>query len=128
MGTRERPRVVSREAYGSTFVLPGNPVHPPSASSALLGIIVVDQLGNVNLHNTQVMEFVDAMARLKRCVTDDEIATATGVSTNTIRRTRADPETRNFRPAPSGWEKALARLARERVKELTALAGELERE
>jgi hypothetical protein len=75
-----------------------------------------------------LMEFVDAMARLKRCVTDDEIADATGVSTNTIRRTRADPATRNFRPVPSGWQKALARLARERVKELTALASELERE
>jgi hypothetical protein len=73
------------------------------------------------------MDFTAAVDRLKRCVTDDEIAAATGVSTNTIRRTRADPSTRNYRPAPAGWQKALARLARERGKELAALAAELER-
>lgn len=72
------------------------------------------------------MDFVEAMERLKRAVTDDEIAEATGVSTNTIRRTRADPLTRNYRPAPSGWRFVLARLARTRSRELALLADELE--
>ena len=73
------------------------------------------------------MDFVEAMERLKRAATDDEIAAATGVSTNTIRRTRADPATRNYRPAPRGWEQAVARLARERISELQSLVVQLER-
>lgn len=72
------------------------------------------------------MDFVEAMERLKRAVTDDEIAAATGVSTNTIRRTRANPSTRNYRPAPVGWEPVLARLAGERAAELLRLKSELE--
>ena len=72
------------------------------------------------------MDFSEAMERLKRAVTDDEIAAATGVSTNTIRRTRADPATRNYRPAPRGWAPVLARLAGERAKELLKLKEELE--
>jgi hypothetical protein len=72
------------------------------------------------------MDFVEAMERLKRTVNDDEIATATGVSTNTIRRTRADSSTRNYRPPPAGWKAALAQLARERAVDLQKLADELE--
>lgn len=72
------------------------------------------------------MDFVEAMERLKRAVTDDEIAAATGVSTNTIRRTRADRGTRNYRPAPVGWEAVLARLAGQRAEELMRLKRELE--
>lgn len=73
------------------------------------------------------MDFVEAMERLKRAVTDDEIAAATGVSTNTIRRTRADPSTRNYRPPPLAWEPKLASLAEERATELLKLKAELER-
>jgi hypothetical protein len=72
------------------------------------------------------VDFVEAMERLKRVVTDDEIAAATGVSTNTIRRTRADPSTRNYRPAPAGWKPILARIAGERATELLRLKAELE--
>ena len=71
------------------------------------------------------MDFVEAMERLKRAVTDDEIATATGVSTNTIRRTRADPSTRNYRPAPPRWQPVLARLAAARAEDLLQLVREL---
>jgi hypothetical protein len=74
------------------------------------------------------MHFIEAMERLKRTVTDDEIAAATGVSTNTIRRTRADPATRNYRPAPAGWQEVLARLARERADALLQLQDELEKD
>lgn len=72
------------------------------------------------------MEFVEAMERLKRAVTDDEIAAATGVSTNTIRRNRADPLTRNYRPPPADWVDALVRLASTRAEELRKLQQELE--
>lgn len=72
------------------------------------------------------MDFVEAMERLKRTVTDDEIAAATGVSTNTIRRTRADPATRHYRPPPKGWEGAVVKLASKRAEELLKLKQELE--
>jgi len=71
------------------------------------------------------MKFTDAVDRLKRSVTDEQIAAEIGVSTNTIRRTRADPSTRNYRPAPEGWEPVVARLALNRAAELQALADEL---
>lgn len=74
------------------------------------------------------MDFVEAMERLKRAVTDDEIAEAIGVSTNTIRRTRADPATRNYRPPPAGWGHVLARLAGERAEDLLDLQRALEKE
>lgn len=74
------------------------------------------------------MDFVEAMGRLKRAVTDDEIAEATGVSTNTIRRSRADPQTRNYRPAPGGWRLVLAQLADARVSDLMELSQTLKRE
>jgi hypothetical protein len=73
------------------------------------------------------MNFVEAVEQLKRAVTDAEIAAATGVSTNTIRRTRADPSTRNYRPAPANWKPVLARLARSRARQLWELAQVLER-
>jgi hypothetical protein len=93
-----------------------------------LGINVIDQAVFVNSKNTHSMDFVEAMERLKRALTDEEIAAATGVSTNTIRRTRADPATRNYRPPPAGWRLVLARLAAIRAGELLALQKELERE
>jgi hypothetical protein len=74
------------------------------------------------------MDFVEAMERLKRCVTDEEIAAATGVSTNTIRRARAERSTRNYRPAPRNWSAAVARLAHKRAVELLNLQQELERD
>jgi hypothetical protein len=92
-----------------------------------LGINVIDQGEFVNLNNTPQMDFVEAMERLKRALTDDEIAAAIGVSTNTIRRTRADPATRNYRPAPAGWEPVLARLAKEQAEALLRLSRELEK-
>lgn len=72
------------------------------------------------------MDFVEAMERLKRAVTDEEIAEATGVSVNTIRRSRADPGTRNYRPAPRGWQSVLARIAEERAQDLLRLKDLLE--
>lgn len=72
------------------------------------------------------MDFVQAMERLKRAIRDEDIAAATGVSVNTIRRTRADPSTRTYRPPPSGWEGVLIKLAEVRAAELTQLKDELQ--
>lgn len=58
-------------------------------------------------------------------ITLADIAHATGVAPQTLRRARMDPESPNYRPPPDGWEKALARLADRRAKELQTLAGAL---
>jgi len=42
------------------------------------------------------------------------------------RGARLDPEGSSFRRPPDGWEKAIAKLARERAGELAKLAEELE--
>jgi len=73
------------------------------------------------------MDFKRATDAIAGCCSADEVAAALGVSTNTIRRARMDPDNRNARPAPAGWQQAVARLARQRAKELTRLAEALER-
>ena len=60
------------------------------------------------------------------CITLSDIATACGVADNTIRRARMDPSSANYRPPPDGWEQAIAKLAREKARELLGLAEELE--
>ena len=72
------------------------------------------------------MDFIQATGLLKRPLRDDEIAEQTGVSVQTIRQARLDPGNPNHRPAPAGWEGAVARLARERSKQLAELAEEIE--
>ncbi len=74
------------------------------------------------------MDFKTASDRVTgACVTLDDIAVAAGVSDSLIRRARLDPEGPSFRRPPDGWEKAIAKLARERAAELVNLAEELER-
>jgi hypothetical protein len=60
------------------------------------------------------------------CITLNDIADAMGVAQNTVARARMDPDGENARPAPAGWERALARLARKRMEELARLAVALE--
>ena len=55
-----------------------------------------------------------------------EIADALGVSYSTVRATRLPAESSSHRNPPAGWEKAIAKLARERGGELVKLAEELE--
>ena len=60
------------------------------------------------------------------CITLADVAAASHVSDNKVRRARMDPNSPEYRSPPSGWEKAIARLARERAAELVKLAEELE--
>ncbi len=55
-----------------------------------------------------------------------DIAAELGPAPQTVRRARMDPSSPNYRPAASGWEKVVAKLARERAGELLKLAEELE--
>ena len=73
------------------------------------------------------MDFREASSRaIGSCITLADIADELGPAPQTIRRARLDSKTRGYRPAPDGWEKAIAKLARERGGELVKLAEELE--
>lgn len=55
-----------------------------------------------------------------------EVAAALRVSYSTVRATRLPSDSPSHRKPPQGWERALARLARERAGSLSKLAEELE--
>jgi hypothetical protein len=74
------------------------------------------------------MDFKAATDRLSAAkITADDIAEAFGVVRNTIARARLDPSSSAYRSPPEGWRPVLARLARERMQQLAALAEEMER-
>jgi hypothetical protein len=73
------------------------------------------------------MDFKTATDRLSAAkITADDIAEACGVVRNSIARARLDPSSPAYRSPPAEWKPVLARLARERMSELDALAKELE--
>jgi hypothetical protein len=73
------------------------------------------------------MDFKTATDLVAGCITHLEIAEAAGVSIQTIRQARMDPDSSSYRNPPAGWQGVLARLARERSRELTAFADQVER-
>jgi hypothetical protein len=82
--------------------------------------------GNNLITNTaKAMDFKEATDRATgACITLEDVAQALGVFE--VARARMDPSNPNARPAPAGWERALARLARKRMEELARLAVALE--
>jgi hypothetical protein len=73
------------------------------------------------------MDFKTVTDRLSAAkITADDIAEACGVVRNSIARARLDPSSPAYRSPPAEWKPVLARLARERMSELDALAKELE--
>ena len=58
-------------------------------------------------------------------ITLADIAKACKAGPQALRRSRMDPEAVNYRTPPEGWEKALAKLAEKRAKELQKLATKL---
>jgi len=73
------------------------------------------------------MTFQDAIDRLGERVTHEEVAAALGVSVASVRQYRLRARARARRIPPAGWQRALAKLARQRGRDLQALADELER-
>ncbi|HEY0022962.1 MAG TPA: hypothetical protein VGB24_08630 [Longimicrobium sp.] len=73
------------------------------------------------------MDFKAATDRVGGCITHAEIAEAAGVSIQTIRQARMDPSSSSYRNPPAGWQAVLARLARERSRELADFAFEVSR-
>ena len=71
--------------------------------------------------------FQDATSRLMAGgVTLQQLADELDVSLQLVKQARMDPSASSSRRSPAGWEKAVARLARERSGELAELADELE--
>lgn len=56
----------------------------------------------------------------------NQLAEAFGLQPQTIRQMRLGPHAASYRSPPEGWQKVLARLARERGSELVTLAIRLE--
>lgn len=72
------------------------------------------------------MDFKSATDRLTACLSHVDIAEAAGVSVQLIRQARVEPGNPSYRNPPDGWQKVVARLARQRAKELRALADDVE--
>lgn len=73
------------------------------------------------------MDFKTATDRLSAAkITADDIAEAFGVVRNTIARARLDPSSPAYRSPPENWRPVLAKLARERMRQLAEFAEEME--
>lgn len=66
------------------------------------------------------MDFREAMDAVG--VNAVELGKEMGVAPQNIRQARLDPSKPGHRPPPEGWEKVLARMARERCPELRKVA------
>jgi len=62
------------------------------------------------------------------CLSAPALSAMFGVPAQSIRQAKLDPSKRGYRPAPAGWEAVLAKIARQRGKEMEALARALEAE
>ena len=73
------------------------------------------------------MEFGIATDRIIECCRLHHVAAALGCSYSLVRQARLPRTNASFRNPPAGWQEPLAKLARQRAKELERLAEELER-
>jgi hypothetical protein len=73
------------------------------------------------------LNFKEATDLLIKKVTVSDIAEACGSHVNSVERARLNPDTRHYREPPPGWVAVVARLARQRARQLIALAEKLER-
>jgi hypothetical protein len=74
-----------------------------------------------------MLDFKSATDLLADAPTHHDNAQEIGVSMQTVRQARMEAESWRSRPPPGGWEKAIARLARQRAKELVKLGQVLEK-
>ena len=61
------------------------------------------------------MKFREAVDSLCSALTHEDVAKALGVSVQSIRQARMNEDSKSFRAAPKNWERALIRLAENRV-------------
>jgi hypothetical protein len=78
-----------------------------------------------NVHRIDFKKASDRAAGAR--ITLADMAKAAGVSHQTLRRSRLDPESVSYREPPEGWERALAKLVQKRATDLIRLAEDLRR-
>jgi hypothetical protein len=71
------------------------------------------------------MDFRKATDGLCAKVDHEDVARALGVSLQTIRQARLQPDTKSHRSPPGGWRDAVIRLAEEKVSHYRRLIEEL---
>lgn len=72
------------------------------------------------------MDFTEATDTLTKNVSLADLARELKASYGLIRQARMASDSRSYRRPPEGWERAVARLAEERARELLTLKDELE--
>ena len=72
------------------------------------------------------MDFSTATEKLCSCPEHGDIAAELGVSVQLIRQARLSGDKSGYRGPPDGWEKVVAKLARQKATELDELADELD--
>ena len=72
------------------------------------------------------MDFRAATDRMIPAITLADLSAELGMSEAAVRQARLDPESSSYRTPPPGWQRAVAKLARERGGELVKLAEALE--
>ena len=75
-----------------------------------------------NIHMEDFREITDKLG-----MDAASLATALGVSVQSIRQMRADPGSASYRSPPPGWKRVIGRLAKSRALELLKIANELHR-
>lgn len=73
------------------------------------------------------MNFRTAAGVLGSQITTADLAHALGLSAHSVRQARLQEGAPGYRRPPDGWQRAFARLARERIRELESIAEVLER-
>jgi hypothetical protein len=71
------------------------------------------------------MDFHEAVDALCASLTHEDVAKALGVSLQTVRQARLRRDADAFRAPPKNWERALTRLAENRVAYYRRLADKL---
>jgi hypothetical protein len=72
------------------------------------------------------MDFRTAMDLLSTGVSEVSFATAAGIATASVHQARLPEDVPEQCDPPEEWERILARLARERARDLLAIADELD--
>ena len=89
-----------------------NAVH--GACSLILDVYIIIY-GCRAVNGNIYMEFREAVDDVCKRLAHDDVAKGLGVSVQTIRQARLDPNTQGHRSPPNEWQYALIRLAEERV-------------
>jgi hypothetical protein len=74
------------------------------------------------------MNFREAVDALCASLSHEDVAKALGVSLQTVRQARLREDSRAFRTPPKNWERALTRLAENRVAYYRRLIEKLRRQ